>query len=79
MLAVDNLAMPEHAGMQLPDYPDHSVQVRYATEHRCGVVIRGPDLTDAISGTDPLKDNLPLRRCSSLDNSPEVSRCSAAP
>jgi hypothetical protein len=38
----------------------HCVSVRYATEHRCGVVVRGPGLTDQISGTDPLKDNLPL-------------------
>jgi len=37
------------------------VSVRYATEHRCGVVVRGPGLSDAISGTDPLKDGLPLR------------------
>lgn len=37
------------------------MSVRYATEHRCGVVVRGPGLSDAISGTDPLRDNLPLR------------------
>lgn len=37
------------------------MSVRYATEHRCGVVVRGPGLSDAISGTDPLKDGLPLR------------------
>lgn len=37
------------------------MSVRYATEHRCGVVVRGPGLSDQISGTDPLKDNLPLQ------------------
>lgn len=36
------------------------VAVKYATEHRCGVRLRGPNLTDCIIGTDPLKDNLPL-------------------
>ena len=36
------------------------MSVKYATEHRCGVVVRGPGLSDQISGTDPLKDNLPL-------------------
>ena len=39
----------------------HAVSVKYATEHRCGVVVRGPGLSDQISGTDPLKDNLPLQ------------------
>ena len=38
----------------------HAVSVKYATEHRCGVVVRGPGLSDQIGGTDPLKDNLPL-------------------
>lgn len=38
----------------------HRVSVKYATEHRCGVVVRGPGLTDQIGGTDPLRDNLPL-------------------
>ena len=41
--------------------------VRYATEHRCGVAVSGPGLSDAISGTDPLKDNLPLQVCRGLD------------
>ena len=49
------------AGLALPSFPQHAVSVRYATEHRCGVVIRGPGLSDAITGTDPLRDNLPLQ------------------
>ena len=49
------------AGLRLPSFPEHAVSVRYATEHRCGVAVRGPGLSDAISGTDPLRDNLPLR------------------
>jgi 2,3-bisphosphoglycerate-independent phosphoglycerate mutase len=48
------------------------VSVKYATEHRCGVVVRGSGLSDAISGTDPLKDNLPLLTVTPLDDSPEV-------
>lgn len=39
----------------------YSAFVQYATEHRCGVCIRGPGLSDSITGTDPLKDNLPLK------------------
>ncbi|RUP49427.1 metalloenzyme superfamily-domain-containing protein [Jimgerdemannia flammicorona] len=42
--------------VSLPSFPAHSVAVKYATEHRCGVRVRGPNLTDAITGTDPLKD-----------------------
>ena len=37
------------------------MSVKYATEHRCGVVLRGTGLSDAVSGTDPLKDNLALQ------------------
>lgn len=50
-----------HAGIIIPGFPQHAVSVKYATEHRCGVVVRGAGLSDAISGTDPLKDNLPLQ------------------
>jgi 2,3-diphosphopglycerate-independent phosphoglycerate mutase len=59
-------------GLHVPGYPQHSVMVKYATEHRCGVVVRGPRLTDAISGTDPLKDNLPLQPAAPLDDSQEA-------
>lgn len=46
--------------------------VRYATEHRCGVAVRGPGLSDAVGDTDPLKDKLPLKRAVPQDDSPEV-------
>ena len=49
------------AGISIPGFPEHVVSVQYATEHRCGVVLRGAGLSDAISGTDPLRDNLPLQ------------------
>lgn len=52
----------------VPGFPSHTVHVKYATEHRCGVVIRGPRLTDAITGTDPLKDNLPLLRARAVND-----------
>lgn len=29
----------------------HALAVRYATEHRAGVVIRGPGLCDRVTGT----------------------------
>lgn len=49
------------AGRTLQAYPDHQVRVKYATEHRCGLVVSGPGLSDSISGTDPLEDGRPLR------------------
>jgi 2,3-diphosphopglycerate-independent phosphoglycerate mutase len=47
------------------------IQVKYATEHRCGVKIHAHcvHLTGSISGTDPLKDNLPLRSSEPLEDS----------
>ncbi|KAJ6229233.1 cofactor-independent phosphoglycerate mutase [Anaeramoeba flamelloides] len=48
------------SGTKLEKFPNHSIEIKYATEHRCGVTLHGPNLTDQILGTDPLKDNLPL-------------------
>lgn len=59
----------------VPGFAEVAVQVRYATEHRCGIALHRTDsgaLSDAVSGTDPLRDGLPLRRCEPLDSSPEV-------
>ncbi|OQR86503.1 2,3-bisphosphoglycerate-independent phosphoglycerate mutase [Achlya hypogyna] len=40
--------------------PGVRVVCKHATEHRCGIVFKGENLTDSITGTDPLKDGLPL-------------------
>ena len=50
-----------HAGVRLPSFPELVVKAKYATEHRCGIVVSGPGLSDDVTGTDPLKDNLPLQ------------------
>lgn len=47
-------------GIPIPGYPEHSVEVRYATEHRCSVKVSGPRLSNKITGNDPLKDDLPI-------------------
>lgn len=56
--------------IQLKEYPDISVVIQYATEHRCGVRIRSSNpekpLSGDITGTDPLKDGLPLITCRPL-------------
>lgn len=59
-------------GMKLPSFPDYEVRVRYATEHRCGVVVKGPKLSGNISGTDPLKDNRLLLKAEALDDTEEA-------
>ncbi|CAD7705234.1 unnamed protein product [Ostreobium quekettii] len=58
-------------GIKLPSFPCHEICVKYATEHRCGLVVHGCGLTDAITGTDPLKDNLPLLQSAPTDGSKE--------
>jgi len=59
-------------GINLPSFPHHRVDVQYATEHRCGVRVRGPGLTDSITSTDPLKDNLPLLSATPTDDTKEA-------
>ncbi|XP_039142346.1 probable 2,3-bisphosphoglycerate-independent phosphoglycerate mutase [Dioscorea cayenensis subsp. rotundata] len=59
-------------GMKLPSFPEYEVRVRYATEHRCGVVVKGPKLSGNISGTDPLKDNRLLLEAKPLDDTEEA-------
>lgn len=53
--------------LKIDGFPNHIVKCMHATEHRCGVLISGPDLSSQISGTDPLKDNLPLLDCKAED------------
>ena len=57
---------------ELPSYPQHRIRVKYATEHRCGLVIEGPGLCDRITSTDPLRDNLKLLTAEASDESPEA-------
>ena len=45
--ALDGLPLPPLA----PGARSHALSVRYATEHRAGVVIRGPGLCDRVTGT----------------------------
>ncbi|EFJ17030.1 hypothetical protein SELMODRAFT_268500 [Selaginella moellendorffii] len=64
-------------GLKLPSFPAYEVRVRYATEHRCGVVVKGPGLSGNISGTDPLKDNRLLEVVVPLDESDEAKHTAA--
>ncbi|KAI8338660.1 2,3-bisphosphoglycerate-independent phosphoglycerate mutase-domain-containing protein [Chlamydoabsidia padenii] len=63
-------------GVTLPSFPDHTVAVKYATEHRCGVRVRGPGLTDTITGTDPLKDGRLLVNCEPTEPTKEAKMTS---
>ncbi|CAH0477071.1 unnamed protein product [Peronospora belbahrii] len=60
-------------GLTLPEFPGLVVATKHATEHRCGIVFKGPGLCDKITGTDPLKDNLPLVVSTPLNDTPEAS------
>jgi len=55
-------------GIAIPGFPDHSVEVMYATEHRCSVKVRGPRLSHKITGNDPLKDERPVVTCEAIDS-----------
>lgn len=64
-------------GLKIPSFPQYDVRVRYATEHRCGVVVKGPNLSGNISGTDPLKDNRLLLHAEALDDTNEAKNTAA--
>eukprot|EP00823_Brevimastigomonas_motovehiculus_P001397 TRINITY_DN11918_c0_g1_i1.p1 TRINITY_DN11918_c0_g1~~TRINITY_DN11918_c0_g1_i1.p1 ORF type:complete len:484 (-),score=52.83 TRINITY_DN11918_c0_g1_i1:428-1879(-) len=63
-------------GLPIPAFPDVHVDIRYATEHRCGVRLRGKGLSDEITGTDPLVDGRPLRICQPTRNTVNAQRTS---
>ncbi|MCO5563528.1 hypothetical protein L7F22_017172 [Adiantum nelumboides] len=63
--------------IKLPSFPNYEVRVRYATEHRCGVVVKGPNLSGNISGTDPLKDQRPLEVVKPLDDTDAAKHTAA--
>lgn len=47
----------------LPNFPGCKVTIQHAKEHRCVIKVSSPNLCDEISGTDPIKDHLPLLKC----------------
>ena len=74
-----NLSFPDDrsllTALPIEGFPEVQLRVRYATEHRCGIVLHGSGLTDNITGTDPLRDGCPLGTATALDASPEVTSC----
>jgi hypothetical protein len=62
--AIDNLPIPGFDG--------YYIRAKHATEHRCGVKIcGGTRLSQRITGTDPLKDNLKLREVCAISKEDE--------
>ena len=61
--ALNNTIVKVHCGTSANQQVEYKVLVQYATEHRCGIVIRGVGLGDEVTGTDPLVDNKPLHFC----------------
>ena len=48
----------------------YTIKCKHATEHRCGIVLSGPNLSCNITQNDPLFDNKPLMEVVPLDDSP---------
>lgn len=64
--ALHNLPVPEH--------PDVTVIVKHAMAHRLVVCLRGPNLSDAVSNTDPQSDGKPLLTSAPRKKSPNAIR-----
>lgn len=62
-------------GVELPEFPDVEVCVKWAMKHRCAVRIRAPVgvLSDKVTGTDPLVDGQPLLQCEVPSGEDDVS------
>ncbi|KRX10254.1 Alkaline-phosphatase-like, core domain [Pseudocohnilembus persalinus] len=59
-------------GMKIEGFEPYYISAKHATEHRCGIkVTGGKNLTNNITGTDPLKDNLKLRQVKAKDEKDE--------
>jgi 2,3-diphosphopglycerate-independent phosphoglycerate mutase len=56
-------------GLRVPGFEEYVISVKHATEHRCGLKITGPRLTQKIEGIDPLVDNKPLLKSKAWDES----------
>ncbi len=54
------------------------VYVRPEKEHRAAVMLRGPGLSDAVTGTDPQSTGLPPLAAVPTDGSPEAARTAEA-
>lgn len=66
-------------GVQLQEFPNVEVSVKWAMKHRCAVRIRAPVgvLTDKVTGTDPLVDGQALRECKVDGGDDDVSSADA--
>lgn len=56
-----------NTNLVIPGYPEHKVVIMHATEHRVGLKISGPGLSDDITDTDPLKDKKKLLAVTALN------------
>jgi len=59
-------------GLKIPGYENYKVKALHATEHRIGLTVSGPNLTNDITGTDPLKDNLKIVNCEATSEEPNA-------
>ncbi len=59
--------------MKIPGFEQYTVKTKHATEHRIGLKISGPGLSNDITGTDPLVDNLELLSVHALKPEAELT------
>lgn len=64
--------------LPIPGFPEHKVGCMWATEHRCGIKVSGPNLSSQITDTDPLKDNLPLLKSKALEKGDKNAEMTAS-
>lgn len=60
-------------GLLVPGFEEYRISTMHATEHRLGLRISGPGLSNDISDNDPLSDNLPLLKIKALKPEAELT------
>ena len=60
--------------IKIPGFEEYTVRTKHATEHRIGLKISGPGLSNKVTGTDPVHDNLKLIHCEPTDQTPEAAK-----
>jgi 2,3-diphosphopglycerate-independent phosphoglycerate mutase len=60
-------------GMVIPGFEEYKVSTKHATEHRIGLLVSGPGLSNDITDSDPLVDDLELLKIKPLKPEAELT------
>lgn len=61
-------------GIELESFPEIEVIFKHSTEHRGSLILRGPDLSRMVSGSDPEMENVAVQKFIPLERSREANR-----